>query len=148
MKHPMKFELEEFLPYRLHQAAEATSQQFLQKYKDKYSLNRTEFRAMINIGSYGPISATDISRRSQLDKGILSRAVLRLENEGWIKRQYRENDRRGHDLVLTKAGKPVFEDLQKLALEYSDYLDSQLTSRESTQLIKLLKKLNSLKDLR
>lgn len=115
----MDFDLELFLPYRLYQAAEKTSLAFHAHYRDKYNLSRTEWRVLFNVGQYGPISAVEISKRSNLEKTKISRAVQRLEGRGWLRRIFLESDRRRHQLELTKTGLKVFRELAKLAGQFN-----------------------------
>lgn len=131
----MSFEMEAFLPYRLHQAAESVSRDFQQHYKQTYGINRSEWRTLFHIGSYGPIGAAEISQRSRLDKTILSRAILKLEERGWVERQFRKGDRRGHDLVLTQEGSKTFEELRELASRFNKQLIKTLGSKQADRLL-------------
>ena len=140
----MAFHIDNFLPYHLYLAAEATSQQFSKNYRQTFGINRTEWRALCQIGFFGPMSATDIARRSRLDKGILSRAVVKLEKNDLIKRHYRDDDRRSHNLALTARGKKTFDKLAKMAEEYDDHLSNHLTDKETKTLLTLLNKLERL----
>lgn len=117
----MDFDLELFLPYRLYQAAEKTSQAFHAHYREKYDLSRTEWRVLFNVGQYGPISAVDISKRSNLEKTKISRSVQRLEEREWLRRIFLVTDRRRHQLELTKKGLKVFRELAKLAEEFNNH---------------------------
>lgn len=137
----MTFDLETFLPYRLHQAAERTSQQFQKHYRDTYGMNRTEWRVLLHVGSYGPVSATQIARRSRLDKAVISRAIFKLEQDGLIERRHRPNDRRGHDLALTDRGARVFERLREMAAAFNAELIGLLGDREGRQLLEALHRL-------
>jgi len=118
----MSFDFEKFLPYRLYQAAEKTSQAFYAQYRAKYDLKRTEWRVLFNIGNYGPISAVDISRRTGLEKTKISRAVQRLEDRGWVERVLLEQDRRRHNLKLTSDGQSTFSELNKMAEAFNQQL--------------------------
>ena len=140
---PKQFDLEQFIPYRLHQAAERTSQQFREHYRSAYNINRTEWRTLFHIGSYGPISARDISRRSRLDATLISRAVVKLEDCDWVERKHRPGDRRGHDLVLTVAGLKVFRELQALAGRFNGKLTDALGRDASRKLLDYLAELEA-----
>ncbi|MEM0986092.1 MAG: MarR family winged helix-turn-helix transcriptional regulator [Pseudomonadota bacterium] len=141
---PSTFDLETFLPYRLHVAAEQVSQQFHDHYRRAYGINRSEWRTLFHIGSYGPISAAEISRRSRLDKTLLSRAVLKLESRGWVVRRYRKGDRRGHDLAVTPAGSDIFEALRALASSFNDKIVEALGADASERLLNSLYRLEAL----
>jgi len=137
----MDFDLELFLPYRLYQAAEKTSKAFHAHYREKFDLSRTEWRVLFNVGQYGPISAVDISKRSNLEKTKISRAVQRLEERGWLRRIFLESDRRRHQLELTKTGLKVFRELAKLAGQFNAHYAELLGEKqleELTQSVKFL----------
>lgn len=137
----MSFNLENFLPYRLHQAAEQTSQAFYQHYREKYGLGRTEWRVLFNVGQYGPLSAVDISKRSNLEKTKLSRAAQRLHERGWLRRIHLESDRRRHELELTREGVKVFRELSKLAADFNQRLELIVGRDRSLALVQELKSL-------
>jgi DNA-binding MarR family transcriptional regulator len=137
----MGFDLENFLPYRLYQVAEQTSQAFYQHYREKYGLGRTEWRVLFNVGQYGPISAVDISRRSNLEKTKISRAAQRLTERDWVRRVYLQSDRRRHQLELTREGVKVFRELSKLAATYNQQLEDVIGAERSKALIEELKAL-------
>lgn len=131
----MPFDLECFLPYRLFQAAEHTSRAFYLKYRDDYGLSRTEWRVLFNIGQYGPLSASDIARRSGLEKPKISRAVLRLEDKAWIERIFSRDNRRSHQLKLTRKGEQNVEKLRVLAAEFDAEIQAKLDHRSLAELI-------------
>jgi DNA-binding MarR family transcriptional regulator len=78
------FELEEFLPYLLNQAAEVSSLAFQQVYKDRYGMLRTEWRVLFHLGLYGKMTASDIGARAKMHKTKISRAVQRLADRRFL----------------------------------------------------------------
>jgi DNA-binding MarR family transcriptional regulator len=137
----MSFDLENFLPYRLYQAAEQTSQAFYHYYRETYGLGRTEWRVLFNVGQYGPLSAVEISKRSNLEKTKISRAVQRLYERGWLRRIYLESDRRRHQLELTKDGLKVSRELSKMAASFNQQIEDIIGRERAQQLICELQKL-------
>jgi DNA-binding MarR family transcriptional regulator len=137
----MSFDLENFLPYRLYQAAEQTSQAFYHYYRETYGLGRTEWRVLFNVGQYGPLSAVEISKRSNLEKTKISRAVQRLYERGWLRRIYLESDRRRHQLELTKDGLKVSRELSKMAASFNEQIEDIIGRERAQQLISELQKL-------
>ena len=120
------FDLENFLPYLLNQAAEATSQAFQAEYRRDYDLSRTQWRVMANLGKFGAMTATDICKISHIEKTKVSRAVAALEARGWLNRRASTEDRRAEILGLTAAGQSVFADLGERALAYDSDLRASL----------------------
>lgn len=128
------FDLDQFLPYLLNQAAEATSQSFQDSYRTTYGMSRTGWRVMAHLGKFGALSARDICARSHIEKTKVSRAVAALESAGWISRTISAIDRRAEMLALTDAGQTVFADLGQKAIAYDRELREVLGSELADQL--------------
>ena len=79
------FDLQDFLPYLLNQAAEATSRGFQATYRDRYGLTRTQWRVMANLGKFGAMTARDICRISHVEKtkAAPQRAAFFIHNLKW-----------------------------------------------------------------
>lgn len=137
------FDLEDFLPYRLHQAAELASRRFWRSYKGKYGLTRPEWRVLFNVGQYGPISANEISQRAYLHKTKISRAVAKLEQRRWLRRSEDLADRRRQPLELTPSGRQALDDLRKMASEYDDWLIEAVGRSKAKSLIRTLRAIES-----
>lgn len=133
------FDLEQFLPYRLYQAAEQTSQGFSDLYRKRYGLNRTQWRVLFNIGQFGPLTAGEVTDETGLEKSKVSRAVVKLENLGWIARAKDVTDRRRQPIVLTPSGRKVFDDLRKLAATYQSQLEQAIGTAALSKLLKSLR---------
>ncbi len=98
---------------------------------------------LFNIGQYGPISAVEISRRSNLEKTKISRAVQKLEEREWLRRVYKSDDRRRHNLELTDDGRKAFEDLVALAATFDAEIRASIGSRSADDLLLKLKYLEA-----
>jgi len=144
----MSFDLEDFLPYRLHQAAERASLKFRRDYKRKYGITRPEWRVLFNVGQYGPITPVDLSARSFLHKTEISRAAVKLEERHWLKRIDDPKDRRSHQLALTPAGKRAFNDLRAMADAYNKSLTAMLGQETFDRLIDQLRVIDDAEELR
>ncbi|OHV79941.1 MarR family winged helix-turn-helix transcriptional regulator [Ensifer sp. LCM 4579] len=138
------FDLEQFLPYMLNQAAEATSRSFQAVYRDLYGMTRTQWRVMANLGKFGAMTAKDICVVSHVEKTKVSRAVSALESEGFLLRRPSEDDRRAEILSLTEKGQTAFRDLGHRANEYDKELRAELGDRVSSELIRSLQLLMKL----
>lgn len=135
------FDLEQFLPYLLNQAAEASSLEFQQVYKDRYGMLRNEWRVLFHLGIYGRMTASDIGARAQMHKTKISRAVQRLAERRYLVRTRDDADRRVEHLDLTKMGQKVYADLRSTARDYDAALVEGLSPQDAehlrTQLIAL-----------
>ncbi|WP_417525940.1 MarR family winged helix-turn-helix transcriptional regulator [Marinovum sp.] len=132
------FDLQEFLPYLLNQAAETASDGFQKIYKDRYGMLRTDWRVLFHLGIYGRMTARDIGRTAQVHKTKISRAVARLEARRFLLRQEDETDRRVEHLTLTPAGQAAYRDLRGVAEAYDAELVASLDPQEVAVLRKAL----------
>ena len=135
------FDLQDFLPYLLNQAAEATSRGFQAAYRDRYGFTRTQWRVLANLGKFGAMTARDICAISHIEKTKVSRAVAALEQAGMLARAPSPSDRRAELLSLTDRGRAVFADLGGLALAFDRQLRAMLGEGDAGQLVALLRRL-------
>lgn len=135
------FEMRDFLPYVLAQAAEEVSLEFAAHYRNRYGMLRTEWRVLFHLGRYGPQTATDIGTRARLHKTKISRAVTKLEARRFLTRSTREDDRRWETLTLTRMGEAAYADLKGLAEAYDAKLMDQFSGPEQQMLRAALLKL-------
>ncbi|MGR3502382.1 MarR family winged helix-turn-helix transcriptional regulator [Pseudaestuariivita sp.] len=138
------FEMRDFLPYVLAQAAEEVSLDFAKLYRDRYGMLRGEWRVLFHLGRYGAQSATDISRRARMHKTKISRAVAKLEQRRFLTRTEREADRRWETLALTRQGQAAYDDLRVRAERYDAALMAQFSEGEQAVLRAALLKLAKL----
>ncbi len=135
------FDLQNFLPYLLNQAAEESSLAFQKIYKDRYGILRTEWRVLFHLGIYGRMTASEIGERSKMHKTKISRAVQKLTERRFLTRARDDGDRRVEHLELTAAGEAAYRDLRGIAEQYNGTLDGGLSVEEMRVLRMALRKL-------
>lgn len=133
------FDLDQFLPYLLNQAAEATSAAFQVHYRAEYGMTRTQWRVMANLGKHGALTAGEICRTTYIDKTKVSRAVMALEQAGLLVRGVVAGDRRQESLTLTKAGQDAFAVLGQRALAFDRALQDRLGAQQAKALADVLR---------
>ena len=131
------FNLEDFLPFRLHQASEAVSQSFRTIYRNDYGMTRTEWRVFAQLGQYGAMTATQLGLSASLHKTKVSRAVFALEQRRWLERRQDTTDRRSHILRLTKLGQEAFRELGQRGLIYNQRMSEQLGQTQFDEILRL-----------
>lgn len=136
------FDLQDFLPYLLNQAAEESSLAFQQVYKRRYGMLRTEWRVLFHLGIYGRLSAGEIGARAKIHKTKISRAVARLEARRFLSRQRDPADRRREVLELTTQGEAAYRDLRGVAREYDASLAARFAPEEVALLRRMLHRLS------
>ena len=143
MSSKQPFDPQNFLPYRLNMAAEAAGIGFQKVYKSRYGMLRTEWRVLFHLGAYGAMTATDIHRRSSVDKAKISRAVSSLRERGWLEAEQPKTDRRQYILSLSPAGRDTYRELCAIAEAYDAKLAALFSDRDAQVLRHALKILSS-----
>ena len=138
---PAEFDLADFLPYLLNEAAESASRGFQPVYKARYGMLRTEWRVLFHLGQRGEMTATELAAHARLHKTKISRAVAALEKKRFLKRVTSETDRRVERLSLTPQGRGVWRTLSQTALAYDRELAARFTDEEVRILRKCLREL-------
>ncbi len=141
MTKSQEYELVDFTPYLLNQAAEAASLDFARHYKSKYAMLRTEWRVIFHLGQFGPMTAKSICDRARIHKTKVSRAVAALEQKRYLERTTVDDDRRHALLSLTRGGKRVFDDLFEAAQQFDLKMNEEFSAQERAILRKCLLKI-------
>ncbi|KZN53861.1 hypothetical protein N474_19300 [Pseudoalteromonas luteoviolacea CPMOR-2] len=102
-------------------------------------LDTRELRILVNIGSYGPIAASDIAYQSRLDPYSINRAIAALAKKELVK--YEEGASRSKPVLLTEQGNSIYNKVvAHLKMREEKLLDT-LTNKERNTLSELLQKL-------
>ncbi|WP_297832021.1 MarR family winged helix-turn-helix transcriptional regulator [Thermomonas sp.] len=136
--------LENFLPYRLSVLANRASDALAREYSQRFDLGVTEWRVMAVLGHHPGLSANAVARRTAMDKVAVSRAVNRLLASGRLQRRIDPDDRRRSLLRLSRAGRAVYAQVVRIALDFERELLAGVPTAERTQLFHLLDRLDAL----
>jgi len=142
---PAGFDLKDFLPYLLNQAADATSLEFQRYYKGHYGMLRTEWRVLFHLGRYGTMTAKQISDSARIHKTKVSRAVSALEAKRFLKRERNAEDRRVELLWLSRTGQAAFKDLSAQAERFDQKFMEQVPADDREALRRSLRVIADIK---
>ncbi|PWE31553.1 MarR family winged helix-turn-helix transcriptional regulator [Pararhodobacter marinus] len=121
-----RFDLNEFLPYRLNAAASRISRAFSERYREEFGISIPEWRVLVHLHHAGDVSVRDIEARVDMEKSKVSRAASRLETAGYITKGVNDTDRRLLVLRLTDKGEALVARLLPVAMEYQDEMRARL----------------------
>ncbi|HTM77358.1 MAG TPA: MarR family transcriptional regulator [Devosia sp.] len=139
-----KFDLDSFLPYLLNQAAERTGVDFQAVYQDAFGLSRTQWRIMANIGQSGPMTASEICKRTLTEKSRVSRSIVGLAERGLLRRERSLDDRRAEILAFTPQGTAMFLRIGEGALAFNEKLRAAMGDSDFASLLRLLETLRTM----
>ena len=147
MSASRRIDLECFVPFRLNRLAAEVSRALARVYGERFGIDVPEWRVIATLGDRGRARAQDIALSTRMHKSMVSRAVARLLELGWIARTDGAKDRREAPLALTAAGSDVYGQLVPIVLDYQDRLLASLSESERRILERLLEKLERQLDL-
>ncbi len=138
-----ELDLERFLPYRLRVLSQTISGCLASIYATQFGLATPDWRTMVILARYQPLSANDVAGRSSMDKVQVSRAVARLTRTGLVVREVDSGDRRRSQLRLSTRGQSVYARLvPQVQLVEARLLDA-LDDSEREQLDRIVEKLQA-----
>ena len=141
---PALLVLDAFLPYRLSVLANRASDALAREYSQRFALGVTEWRVMAVLGHHPGLSASEVARRTAMDKVAVSRAVARLLESGRLRRTFDPGDRRRSLLRLSRAGRAVYAEVAQIALAFEQQLLAGVDAGERARLFHLLDRLDEL----
>lgn len=137
----LHLDLETFLPFQLSVVANRVSQTVGRAISVRFSLQIPEWRILVVLGKYGPLSALEIARKTSMDKARVSRAQHRLVDLGLAGMQPTPDDQRKVIVSLAAEGQKIYRDMTPLALGVSERLFAGLTPNERAALESVMRKL-------
>ena len=88
---------------------------------EEFGINATQLHLLFEIAHQSNINQEMIAARCNINKGAVARSIRKLEENGLVKREIDENNRRQNRLSLTKNGEEV---LEKAIIVLHDWEDS------------------------
>jgi DNA-binding MarR family transcriptional regulator len=140
-----KLVLDDFLPYRLSVASNLVSDVIASAYESLFGLRIPEWR-LVAVMAENPEGMTQqqIGVITWMDKVTVSRAAISLFDRGLVTRRPNGADRRSHHLVLTRAGRDLYDAVVPKALEFERRIFGQFSDKERDGFEAMLRKLEEI----
>jgi len=140
---PSLLRLERFLPYRLSVASNRVSGLVAEAYSRLFGLSIPQWRVIAVLGEGVPLTQLAIVSQTVMDKMTVSRAVRPLVERGVIDRAPHGDDKRSQLLVLSDAGRALYESVAPAALAMEAALLDGFSREEIATLEAALEKLEA-----
>ena len=115
---------------------------YFSKKFSKFAIGAGQYLFLLNLYKHDGITQEELTEKVKLDKATTARAIKKLEDEGYVKRVKKENDRRAYKLELTEKAEQIKEEVYLIMDEWESKVKNYLTNEESQQLMNLLNKLS------
>lgn len=112
-------DIESLLSYRLLVVANLLSRSQLLRFGPVAAISLAEWRTLVLVNTFGPLSVKSLARHAGLDFGQTSRLVSRMFDGGLIEKQ-RGDDARSVILSLTASGRALHRRLWNVAMRCND----------------------------
>ncbi len=136
-------ELEEMISYRVSRLQALLNRQAVSILKE-HGLSPTQWRILVMLTSLGDATTAEISRKTGLDKALLSRAVKGMTERSLIKAEASARNRSHLILSLTDAGRCSYEGARPLMQKRHDRLIGSLSASEKEVLLDAFEKLEKI----
>ena len=136
----VRLRLQDYLPYRLSVAANAVSRLIARAYERRFGLKIAQWRLLAVLADEGALTQQALCGRTIMDKVTVMRAAQSLLRRRLVKRLPNDADRRSHRLMLTAAGRRLYQRIVPLALAYEAQLLAGIERREIARLDRLLRR--------
>ncbi len=136
-----RLRLQDYLPYRLSVAANAVSRLIARAYENQFGLKNPQWRLLAVLADEGPLTQQTLCGRTIMDKVTVMRAAQGLLRRRLVKRLPNAEDGRSHRLMMTAAGKRLYDRIVPLALAYEAQLLAGIERRDVARFEQLLRRL-------
>jgi DNA-binding MarR family transcriptional regulator len=135
-----KLRLQDYLPYRLSVASNAVSRLIARAYEHQFGIKNPQWRLLAVLADEGALTQQMLCGRTIMDKVTVMRAAQALLRRRLVKRLPNVEDGRSHRLMLTTAGRRLYDRIVPLALAYEAQLLGGIGRREVVRLERLLRR--------
>lgn len=94
------------------------------------------------LGIHGAMRMKELASRMGVTTGTLTVLIDRLEKKDYVERRPHESDRRSTIVVMTKAGEAMFAEHDRLHMQLTNELASDLSPQEQEILLTCLTRMN------
>ena len=103
-----------------------------------YGINFTQFRVLRALSQAQHLSASELARSVEHDRGALTRLLDRLQEKGYVGRRPNAKDRRGIEVFMTDAGRAIWDSMQACVEQLNQEVLEALDDEEQSQLFSLM----------
>ncbi|CAG7643653.1 MarR family winged helix-turn-helix transcriptional regulator [Paenibacillus allorhizosphaerae] len=108
-----------------------------------YDIGRGQYIFLNALYKEDGLSQEEISSDLKIDKGTTAKALKKLEEQGYIVRKVREEDKRSYRVFLTEKAMLIKDDVRSVLVEWRNILSEGLTEEEKRLALELLEKMGS-----
>ena len=119
------------------------SMMYFSKHFSKFNIGSGQCFLLVRIYNNPGITQEELAISMKLDKGTTARAIKKLEDNGYVQRIKRTDDKRAYSIMTTEKAESIKQEVYAIMDTWEEKLKSCFTTEEAKQFMKLLNKLES-----
>ncbi|MCK9511050.1 MAG: MarR family winged helix-turn-helix transcriptional regulator [Pigmentiphaga sp.] len=140
------FDVTRNLTYHIVLLASSLNRSASRQFQQEAGMTTPEWRLLAVIGSHGEISFNGLYQILDIDKGWISRTLVKLERNQLVVRTPDPEDGRQFRVRLTPEGEALRKQAASISLQRQAHLESRFSRAELDQLYHLLGRLKNAAD--
>lgn len=131
----------DFLPHLIARLAYQLNNDLVEKLR-RQGINVTRWRILAVLAMGDGITINEITDRAMLQQSALSRALMNMEAEEYVRRIPRRDDARYVEVFLTDKGRALFNSLNILVRRRQQRLVKGFSPQELNEAFELVRRMN------
>jgi DNA-binding MarR family transcriptional regulator len=115
---------------------------YLDKNLEPYSIGSGQFSFLLALYRKDGVSQDILSKELNVDKATTTRAITKLEKEGYVEREVDSSDRRSYKVYLTPEGFLLKNEMRKISQRWTKILMKHFSNEEQESLKDYLKRMS------
>jgi len=136
-----KSQFDDFLPYLITRLAYQLNGDLIEKLRHE-SINVTRWRILAVLAMGDGITINEIVDRAMMQQSALSRALMNMEEEEYVRRVPRRGDARYVEVFLTDEGRALFDSLNIVVRRRQQRLLKGFSAQERTAAFALIRRMS------
>jgi MarR family transcriptional regulator, organic hydroperoxide resistance regulator len=132
---------DDFLPHLITRLAYELNLDLVEKLR-RESINVTRWRILAVLAMEDGISINEIIDRAMMQQSALSRALMKMEKENYVRRVLRRADARYVEVYLTDQGRALFESLNVVVRRRQQRLLKGFSPAELTAVFSMVRRMS------
>lgn len=132
---------DDFLPYLIARLAYQLNGDLVEKLR-REAINVTRWRILAVLAMGDGITINEIIDRAMMQQSALSRALMNMEKEDYVRRVLRRDDARYVEVYLTDKGRALFNSLNVVVRRRQQRLLKGFSSQELAGAFELMRRLS------
>jgi DNA-binding MarR family transcriptional regulator len=132
---------DDFLPHLIARLAYQLNNDLIERLRDE-DINVTRWRILAVLAMGDGITISKIIDRAMMQQSALSRALMNMESEGYVRRGPRGDDARFVEVFLTDKGRALFGSLNVVVRRRQSRLLKDLSREEVAAAFALVRRLS------